>query len=357
MDIHPMPPSSPPISSTSLSELDTYQSTTFNDILNYMVGDSSVDLDGDLVEFLVQKGLMSVDGNGNGSISGKGYEFMLLGEKGRIWGLCREYLRGLDGPRLSSAVAMLIAMATARAGRGCGVESIPRECLPHMPVFKRLGMVHFKKGSKVWYPTRAATEMGGQGNDVKVNAGEALNLPDPKGSSHLAIIVQTNFSVAAYTTTALHVKMLSLFVDPGSFLFLPNMVMGNITRESVKDAMAKGIKASQIISFLKINAHPCLTGSQHVVPENVEDQVFLWGRELTRVSSSLCHRIQLSSDEEYEAVVGYADKIGAMEVGGREERVAYVKYEYAERIRMYRGKWRLKQGERGGYNGGGGGYK
>ena len=82
--------------------------------------------------------------------------------------------------------------------------------------------------------------------------------------------MQTNFSIVAYTTTALHVKMLSLFVDTGSFVFLPNMVMGGITRESVKGALAKGIKAKQIVDFLKINAHPCLRGEDLLVPENVE---------------------------------------------------------------------------------------
>jgi transcription initiation factor TFIIH subunit 4 len=347
-----MPYTGPPLPSVSPSTLDEYQSTTFNAILNYMVGDTSVDLDADLVNFLVTKGLMTVDGSGNGSISGAGYEFMLLGERGRIWGLCREYLLGLTGPSLCTAVLMLASMATARKGRGCGIDKIPRDALQHMPVFKRLGMVYFNKGERVWYPTGAATEMGGGEGDVKVDAAAALNLPDPLGSSHLAIIVQTNFSVVAYTTTALHVKMMSLFVDPASFLFLPNMVMGSITRESVKDAMAKGIKASQIVGFLKGNMHPCLRGESFPVPENVEDQIFLWGRELTRVTSKLAHRIQLASDEEYEAVAGYARKIGAMEVGGKEERVIYVEYGRAERIRMFRGKWRLrKQRERGGGGG------
>ncbi|GMH51987.1 hypothetical protein TrRE_jg5708 [Triparma retinervis] len=267
-DPHPMPYTGPPLPSVSPSTLDEYQSTTFNAILNYMVGDTSVDLDADLVNFLVTKGLMTVDGSGNGSISGAGYEFMLLGERGRIWGLCREYLLGLTGPSLCTAVLMLASMATARKGRGCGIDKIPRDALQHMPVFKRLGMVYFNKGERVWYPTGAATEMGGGEGDVKVDAAAALNLPDPLGSSHLAIIVQTNFSVVAYTTTALHVKMMSLFVDPASFLFLPNMVMGSITRESVKDAMAKGIKASQIVGFLKGNMHPCLRGESFPVPEN-----------------------------------------------------------------------------------------
>ena len=41
----------------------------------------------------------------------------------------------------------------------------------------------------------------------------ALAHPRPHDSSHLAIIVQTNFQLCTYTTSELHVSMLGLFCD------------------------------------------------------------------------------------------------------------------------------------------------
>ena len=168
VDSHPMGYDGPELNESSLvtvPELDAYQTETFNDILNYMVGDSSVDLEEDVVAFLVSKGLMQVDDRGQGEISGGGYEFMLLGERGRIWGLAREYLRGLEGEKLKGAVLMLMVMATADLGRGCGIIKIPKISLQHMPQFKKLGLVYLQKGSRVWYPTRAAVEMGRGGEE------------------------------------------------------------------------------------------------------------------------------------------------------------------------------------------------
>ena len=70
------------------------------------------------------------------------------------------------------------------------------------------------------------------------------------GTSHLAIIVQTNFQLCAYTTSELHVSMLSLFCDENSFRRLPNIVMFQITRDSVKSAFRLGIDAGQVRSLI-----------------------------------------------------------------------------------------------------------
>ena len=74
---------------------------------------------------------------------------------------------------------------------------------------------------------------------------ESLTASVP-GSSHLAIIVQTNFQLCAYTTSELHVSMLSLFCDETQFRRLPNIVFFKITRDSIKSAFRLGIGSGQV---------------------------------------------------------------------------------------------------------------
>lgn len=65
--------------------------------------------------------------------------------------------------------------------------------------------------------------------------------------------------------------MLSLFLDLRTRL--PNVIIGVITRESMRRALATGIKGRQVLDFLKCHAHPVVRRRSPVVPENIADQV------------------------------------------------------------------------------------
>lgn len=58
----------------------------------------------------------------------------------------------------------------------------------------------------------------------------------------------------AYTANLLRIAILNLFVTLKSRL--PNLVVGQLTRESVKSALNKGITAGQVITYLTHHAHP-----------------------------------------------------------------------------------------------------
>jgi transcription initiation factor TFIIH subunit 4 len=63
--------------------------------------------------------------------------------------------------------------------------------------------------------------------------------------------------------------MLSLFVDTRSAVQMPNVMVGIITRDSMKKALSKGITANQIIRFLRINVHePVVDRGRKVVDYN-----------------------------------------------------------------------------------------
>nr|AAX27959.1 unknown [Schistosoma japonicum] len=68
------------------------------------------------------------------------------------------------------------------------------------------------------------------------------------------ILLETNFRLYAYTDSPLRTALLSLFSKIRARF--PNLVVADITRDSVREALIRGITANQILSFLTSNAHP-----------------------------------------------------------------------------------------------------
>jgi len=70
--------------------------------------------------------------------------------------------------------------------------------------------------------------------------------------------------------------------------FLPNLIVGIITRDSIRNALRNGITAEQVIKFLEQNAHPQMRVAAeqrgYVVPPTVSDQIRLWETERNRLS-------------------------------------------------------------------------
>lgn len=139
---------------------------------------------------------------------------------------------------------------------------------------------------------------------------QELRLLDP---SQLAVIVETNYQLVAYTSSSLHVEMLRIFTDVRCRL--PNVVIGFITRASVRRAMASGITAATILSFLKTHTHVAVrAGKGRLLPENVEAQIELWHQERSRVKFEEVMMIDLSSlmVEEFEEVRTYAENLAVV---------------------------------------------
>lgn len=80
----------------------------------------------------------------------------------------------------------------------------------------------------------------------------------------------------------LEIEILNLFVDIK--IRYPNLVVGKLDRHNVKQAMDKGITASQIIAYLTTHAHPQMYN--HPPPllhASITDQLHLWDRERNRL--------------------------------------------------------------------------
>lgn len=116
---------------------------------------------------------------------------------------------------------------------------------------------------------------------LKSQVADPRQAPTADHSAQLLVVVETNFKIYAYTTSTLHVAMLSVFVD--IVARLPNLAIGFITRESLRSALIHGISAQQIYDFLMKHAHPKMRRNSPVIPENIADQIYLWERERNRV--------------------------------------------------------------------------
>mmetsp|Transcript_36945 Transcript_36945/g.48592 ORF Transcript_36945/g.48592 Transcript_36945/m.48592 type:complete len:102 (-) Transcript_36945:455-760(-) len=89
------------------------------------------------------------------------------------------------------------------------------------------------------------------------NAGATQTQPSASGASTSAqqfIIVESNFKVYAYTDSLLYRAILRLFMRE-DYRF-PNLIVGMLTRESLKEAFKKKITTAQVMNFLEAHSHP-----------------------------------------------------------------------------------------------------
>lgn len=91
------------------------------------------------------------------------------------------------------------------------------------------------------------------------------------------------------------------------------MVAGVITRDSVRNALIKGITADQIISYLQTHAHPQMRKKKPILPLTVVDQIRLWEMERSRLKAMpayLYHEFNHPAD--FEAAVKHAQDLDVL---------------------------------------------
>lgn len=351
----------------SVSDLDHHTQNQWDTVLYYMVGtENGRDPPTAVVRFLEETGLMQPDSEFKGSrdkaplvITSKGYEFMLLSTHQQVWHFVVQYLHALEGHKksgqlLTEAMLFLISLSYAKVGEGYSSSSLTKRGRTFMRDFSLFGLLYEQKLNdkiSIFYPTQIALQLVQDSSSGSSNSwssstkalDSALAHPKPQISSHLAIIVQTNFQLCAYTTSELHKSMLGLFCDVQSIRRLPNVIFMIITRDSVKSAFALGVTAEQILRFLEKHAHPKLrTGSNSLIPQNVEDQIWLWDRERQRLQWTEVWKIDCFEAPMFDAVKEYALGIGAHSWSSKAKGVIYVPFSKAEQVNTFATQWRAK---------------
>ncbi|KAJ8605903.1 hypothetical protein CTAYLR_004196 [Chrysophaeum taylorii] len=256
-----LPPGKKHPSTEQLTEWMVWRWTT---VLIYVTGE---DMDGRsepqtrIVELLKKAGIMR--GDEELEITSLGLEFLLRPRHEQIWELVKTYLSEDE-----DVVSLLLTMSFCTFGNAYPISALTDAQRACLPVLGGLGLLYQRsKSTDRFYPTRLGIQVafgGGAADDTTIK-----------------IIVQTNFQVMAYTdakanTSALVVGMLSLFATLRCRL--PNLVIGDITRTSVRACVGKGIAIDQIFRFLQ--AHKKV---EKPLPANVLDQMRLWAGEDNRV--------------------------------------------------------------------------
>jgi transcription initiation factor TFIIH subunit 4 len=138
----------------------------------------------------------------------------------------------------------LFNLVAARAGIWYSLSGSSEQELAALRELHHLGLVYIKKPEKPqskFCVTRLLHSF-------------LLSEQPQESSSTGFIIVEANFKVYAYTNDELHCAVLRLFMRE-DYRF-PNLLVGRLTRDSLKEAFSKRITAKQIMRFLQTHAHP-----------------------------------------------------------------------------------------------------
>uniref|UniRef100_A0AAQ5YKY8 General transcription factor IIH subunit 4 n=1 Tax=Amphiprion ocellaris TaxID=80972 RepID=A0AAQ5YKY8_AMPOC len=233
-----------------IESLDRYAMERWEVILQFMVGSPSA-VSQDLAHLLVQAGLMKSEAGEAPYITSAGFQFLLLDTASQLWYFTLQYLK--------------TAQSRGMDLQDYSVEGMSESLLTFLQHLREFGLVfQRKRKSRRYYPTRLAITLAA---GVTTKAG--------------FIVVETNYRIYAYTNSELQIALVALFSE--MLYRFPNVVVAQLTRESVQQAIANGITAQQIIHFLRTRAHPVMLAQTPVLPSTITDQIRLWELERDRL--------------------------------------------------------------------------
>lgn len=273
--------------------LDNYAMSRWRCVLHYMVGASGAlkgtEMEGisaDAVRILLSANLMKRDDTDNAPvITRQGFQFLLLDTQSQVWYFMLQYLDTCEQRKLilSECLSMLFQLSFSTLGRDYSTEGMSESLLLFLQHLREFGLVYQRKRKAGrFYPTRLALNISS-----KQSAVAAITSENECAQERCNIIVETNYRVYAYTDSNLQVALLGLFTE---LLYrFPNLVVGVLTRDSIRQAFRGGITADQIISYLEQHAHPSMLSKENasikttsLLPPTIVDQIKLWENERNR---------------------------------------------------------------------------
>ncbi|CAL1716128.1 unnamed protein product [Somion occarium] len=294
----------------SVEKLDAYALERWETILHYMVSSGSgrypAKPSQGVLLLLQRSGLMTSPHGAALQITSSGFQFLLYSPHTQLWELLLQYLHMAEERQMDlvEVLSFLFMLSTMELGREYSTEHLSGTQTAMLEDLRDYGIIWQRKASsRRFNPTRLATTL----------TSSAPPLPTTSGSggttqSQGFIVLETNYRIYAYTDNPLQIAILNLFITLKSRF--PNLVVGAITRESVKKALANGITADQIISYLTTHAHPQMRRNKPLLPVTVQDQIRLWELEKNRVKSQEGYLYTaFASQADYEYVLDYAKKL------------------------------------------------
>lgn len=251
----------------SAEKLEAFARNRWNAVLHYMVGSTAVpDPPISVTHILLQTGLMQQTQDKTAiHITDRGYEFMLKDVHVQMWAFMMEYITTLDKTgklKSSDILKFLFQLSYCQTNQYYAVADLTSVEQMLLNDFVDFGLLYRRKSSsKRFFTTSLAVNLifggaSGQARAVElstsftqVRAGKTSQIapgsaPEVDQGSDLTLVIETNFKIYAYTNSSLHVAMLSVFLD--IVTRLPNLVVGFITRESLRSALIHGISAQHV---------------------------------------------------------------------------------------------------------------
>ncbi|KAI8340757.1 RNA polymerase II transcription factor B subunit 2 [Chlamydoabsidia padenii] len=349
------PCSTPDKHSVDIGFLDQYATQQWEAILHYMVGTSLTKKpSGGVLNLLERSKLMQASNHeSNLQITNKGFQFLLQDVNTQVWAFLLQYLDMAEVLQMDlvEVLNFLFQLGSSELGENYSVEPLTLTQQQMLEDLRDYGIVYQRKrGSRRYYPTRLATTLTSgnaavAGSSLKKtqNKDHASNVPSNSTGSKIDteeeeeqgfVILETNYRVYAYTDSPLQIAVLNLFVQLQSRF--RNMVAGVITRDSVRNALIKGITADQIISYLQSHAHPQMRKRVPILPLTVVDQVRLWEMERNRLKSTpayLYHEFNVQND--FDAAEKHAKDIGVLLWSNPEKRSMVITQTGHESVKGY----------------------
>ncbi|XP_004926208.1 general transcription factor IIH subunit 4 [Bombyx mandarina] len=266
-----------------VSFLDAYALERWECVLHYMVGSAQTEgISADAVRILLHAGLMTRDAeDGSAVITRAGFQFLLLSTPKQVWLFLQHYLHTAERRSLSAAecLAFLYQLSFSTLGKDYSTEGMSNNMLVFLQHLREFGLVYQRKRKAGrFYPTRLAL------NILRVRCAAPL---EAAAGARGHLVLETNYRVYGYTSSDLQVALLGLFTE--LIYRFPNVVVGVVSRESVRQALRGGITAEQIIHYLEQHAHPQMLKSEtggirsaSMLPPTVVDQIRLWESERNR---------------------------------------------------------------------------
>ncbi|KAI9351737.1 transcription factor Tfb2-domain-containing protein [Zopfochytrium polystomum] len=323
-----------------ISHLDTYAAEAWEAVLHYLVGTPTDRRPKAVMKLLEHSGLMAriqetgPDGSPELRITNKGFQFLLQDVNVQVWAFLLQYLEMADELSMDpvDVLNFLFQLGSLELGQGYSVDALTETQRHMLDDLKHLGIVYQrKKKSSRFYPTRLATSLT-SGTMVTAKASDEAGF----------IIVETNFKVYAYTSSPLQIAVLSLFVSMRARF--ANMVIAQITRDSIREALSNGISAEQIIAYLQTHAHPEMKRALPILPETVVDQIRLWELERNRVKALPGYLWKdFGKVAAYKDVLNYAMSLGYVTWYSDERKMFVVSGEGQQRVKDYYAKRKDQQ--------------
>ncbi|CAN8019168.1 unnamed protein product [Ixodes persulcatus] len=286
--------------------LDRYAMERWECVLHFMVGCHTKEgISADAVRILLHAGLMkSEEEEGSAPlITMEGFQFLLMDTASQVWHFVLQYLDTLEsrGLNLVECLTFLFQLSFLTLGKDYSTEGMSESLLVFLQHLREFGLVYQRKRrSGRFYPTRLAINLASGLKETNLRSYEAGY-----------IVVETNYRVYAYTDSQLQVALLALFCE--LMYRFPNLVVGVLTRESVRQALRSGITSNQIIRFLQMHAHPEAQKQSPVVPPTIMDQLRLWELERDRFNfrEGVLYS-QFISQSDFQLLRNYASDLGVL---------------------------------------------